>query len=50
MNFVMNMQKNRSKEHYYQKKLNKMLQNEQTPEILEQGLNKMKIPNATSWI
>jgi hypothetical protein len=38
-----------SKERYHRKKLNKMLQNGQTPEALEKALNRMKMPNAISW-
>ena len=39
-----------SKANYHRKKLDKMFQNGQTLEALGQTLDKMKIPDATSWI
>ena len=38
-----------SKANYHQKKLDKMFQDWQTPEALEEFLNRMKMPNAISW-
>ena len=46
----LHVNKSHSKAYYHQKKLEKMLQNGQIPEALEEALDKMKIPDATSWI